>query len=413
MSALNAQLTRLRQLRADQATHRDALIRRAEADGRDELDERETRQFRQFSTAIDSLDERIEDLQDEVARSGRGDRAAEAVRKATAGVNARRGPALNDDGVLGQAPPIHFDIDVLRRAHEQLRMGQNAQMESRAFISGVDAMLPSTLYPQVVGQVHENRLLDRIPAQAIDAPSIEFIRHISSTGTPGITAEGAVKPEVVMNFDHLTATLVKIAGHSAIPMEVIDDFTNFAQYVGTELTRQVIDQENLAFLAGGGGAGAVEGLLNTSGVLTHVAGAGTTPLSPLDDVELAIAQLRTGPALANPDLFVVHPDTWSALRRTKDNYGRYLLSADPTQPEANNLWGVDVLQTTQIAAGTGVLLDTAKFGYAVIRGPILVFIGWANDDFTRNLRRFVAEERVSLATTRPAAVNVVTGLPTS
>lgn len=54
-----------------------------------------------------------------------------------------------------------------------------------------------------------------------------------------------------------------------------------------------------------------------------------------------------------------------------------------------------------------------KFGYAVIRGPILVFIGWANDDFTRNMRRFVAEERISLATTRPAAVNVVTGLPSA
>jgi hypothetical protein len=36
-----------------------------------------------------------------------------------------------------------------------------------------------------------------------------------------------------------------------------------------------------------------------------------------------------------------------------------------------------------------------------------------NDDFTRNLRRFVAEERISLATTRPAAVNVINGLPTA
>ncbi len=58
-------------------------------------------------------------------------------------------------------------------------------------------------------------------------------------------------------------------------------------------------------------------------------------------------------------------------------------------------------------------LDAQKFGRVIIRGPIVVFIGWPTDDFARNVRRLVAEERVSSATTRPAAVNVVTGLPTA
>jgi hypothetical protein len=35
--------------------------------------------------------------------------------------------------------------------------------------------------------------------------------------------------------------------------------------------------------------------------------------------------------------------------------------------EARNLWGVEVLVTTEQAAGTGLLIDTKKFGYIVVR----------------------------------------------
>jgi hypothetical protein len=39
--------------------------------------------------------------------------------------------------------------------------------------------------------------------------------------------------------------------------------------------------------------------------------------------------------------------------------------------------------------------------------------GYSNDDFVNNLVRFVGEERLNLAITRPAAICNVYGLPTS
>ncbi|VBA47916.1 phage major capsid protein [Mycobacterium attenuatum] len=417
MSGLEQNYQRLLALRAEARAARQRIVDRAERERRDQLTADESRAFERLTNQIEGeggFDERIGEIAADIKRSGRCDPEAMAVRKATSN-EPRAGAGLHDDGPWGRAAPIRFDLESLRIAHQQLRAGGMARLETeatRSFISGVGALLPSELFPSVVGQVHDNRILDRLPAQGIDAPSLEFIRHISSTGAPGVTAAGAVKPEVVMALDQLTAKLVKIAGHSAVPTEVIDDFDGFASYVATELSRQVVDVENDAFLNGPGGDGQVEGLLNTSGVLTHECSSGTTPFTPLDEIEIAISELRTGPALARPNLLVLHPDSWSAVRRTKDSYGRYLVAADPTADEANSVWGVPVLQTTQIAAGTGVLLDTSKFGRAVVRGPITVMIGWANDDFTRNLRRFVAEERVALATTRPAAVNIITELPT-
>jgi hypothetical protein len=72
-----------------------------------------------------------------------------------------------------------------------------------------------------------------------------------------------------------------------------------------------------------------------------------------------------------------------------------------------------VLVTTQLAAGAGVLLDTRKFGRVLVREPLNLRVGYANDDFTKNIVRTVGEERLALSVERPAAVLSVTGLPTS
>ena len=128
---------------------------------------------------------------------------------------------------------------------------------------------------------------------------------------------------------------------------------------------------------------------------------------------MSIAQLRTGAALAEANLLFLQPTTWSALRRIKTTYGQFIVTPDPTAAEANQLWGVQVLRTTQITAGAGLLLDTNKFGFVVVREAISLRTGTNDDDFTRNLVRWISEERLELAIERPAAVLSISGFPTS
>jgi hypothetical protein len=61
-------------------------------------------------------------------------------------------------------------------------------LEHRAF-STVDSLLPPSLQPLVVGPQYESRLLTRFPLVSTDAPSIEYIRHTSTSGTPTLVAE--------------------------------------------------------------------------------------------------------------------------------------------------------------------------------------------------------------------------------
>lgn len=305
--------------------------------------------------------------------------------------------------------PLAFDDESLHVMHAAVTSRQSLRVKA---FNTAESHLPAHLMGEVVGPVHETRLLDRLPVMGTTAPSVEYVRHTSTTGSAAITAEGAAKPELVMNLDHVIATAQKIAAHTAVSYEILSDWSAFVGYVQGELFRQIIDAENAELLNGDGTTGHLTGLLHTSGILTHAVDTGNSETA-LDAIERSIATLRTGAALAEPDLLVLNPTTWSAIRRSKDGQGRYLTAPDPTADEANSCWGVDVLVTTTMTAGAGALIDSSKFGTVHLREGLTLQTGTANDDFTKNQTRFVGEERLALAVVRPAAVLSITGLPTA
>lgn len=414
MSGLQQTLDRLIAMRSEARAKRQRILDRAESEGREELTPDETRAFRALTKQLEGeddeegLDARIGFLHAEVQRGLTGPDPANAELLAALGGKGRGGTERPG------ASPIRFGEQQLRQMHQDLLANRPGQVELRAFESP-DSLLPSQLWPYVVReQEHETRLLSRLPVFPASAPSIEYIQHQNTTGAAAVTAEGQPKPEIVMGLERVIAQIVKIAAHTAVSWEILSDWVNFATYVQSELILQVVDVESYQLINGTGGGTELDGFLGTSGILTYSApGSGSTPQTPLDGIESAIAVMRTGPALCQPDLLVLHPNTWSALRKQKDLYGRYLIAADPTKDTADSVWGVDVLTTTQIAAGAGLMLDTQKFGRVHMRESLFIRWGYTNDDMTRNLVRYVGEERLQLAVEQPAAVLSITGLPTS
>lgn len=330
-----------------------------------------------------------------------------------------------------QLSPLSFDYADLKMCHEAIMNRQPMQIRAKSggfadsartktpgvFSSPVSA-LPAQVWPQVIHPEHENRILDRLPATQIQAPSVEYIQHLSSTGSPAIVAEGATKPEVVFNTSKQVAVAQKIACHIAITWESISDtggdhgLQDWYGYVQGEIMREVMDYENDRLLNGVGGAADVQGFFNQSGILHHDASVDTgTGITALDSFEISIQHMRTGAALAEPDLIVMHPITWSNLRRVKDAYYRFMVAPDPTQDEAKTLWGLDVLTTIKCPQGQALLLDNNKWGWAVIREALLMRVGYDSGDFTANLQRIVVEERLTTAIARPTAILAVSNLP--
>jgi HK97 family phage major capsid protein len=397
----------------------EAILARARADGRDTLTPEEDAQVGQHIADLRTLSARIVDEREELERGQLPTHLAHlgAAHRTNFGSDrtslvprfgSGRASAPN---TAGQLAPLNFPVEEVRRLQTAAQRGENCRLEQRAF-STADSLLPAQLWPYPIEHVHENRLLEKLPGVAMDAPQISFIRHISTTGNPAPTAEGAMKSEIVLNTDALTLPAVKIAGNVGLSYEIINDFEAFHAYAVIELQRQVVDQENQQLLTGSGTAPNMTGLFNTSGILTHDASTDTgTNVTVWDSLNVALNLLRTGPALAEGNLWVFHPSDWNFIRRVKDAYGRFLVSADPSDDQVNQAWGIDVFADIWCPQGKGLLLDTRKMGYAAVRESMTVRVGVAGTDFQQNILRFVAEERLVLCVTRPSAVCSITNLP--
>jgi HK97 family phage major capsid protein len=364
----------------------------------------------------------------------------EQLKAYKSGLKIRGASEMGDDaaptpeGVLRpgrEVNPLGFSHADLKMAHEAIMrrqpyeiraksggFTQNATIKTPGTFSSPVSALPPQLWPTVVHPEHENRILDRLPATQIGAPSIEFIQHVSSTGTPLVVAEGATKPEISFQTQKIVLPALKIACHIAITWESITDtagnggLQDWYGYVQGEIMREVMDYENQQLLSGIGGTSAIQGFLNQSGILHHDASKDTgVGITALDSFEMAIAQLRTGAALAEPDLIIMHPFTWSNLRRVKDAYSRFTVAPDPTEDEARTLWGIEVLTTVACQQGTAVMLDTSKYGFATIREGLTMRVGYDSGDFTANMQRIVVEERLNQAVVRPTAILLMSNLP--
>lgn len=278
----------------------------------------EKKDYGQLEKLESALDELVQDRKDWEKASEVAGRSEEYAAKLWG--NADFAGAIDE--------PVRVDDERLRKGAEAMplalsretrqtlckAMDRRANVTTKAF-STVDGLIPPGLDTQVLGAIHEGRLLDHLPVQAISTPSYSLIVHSSSTGSPGIVAEGAAKPEIILNTTAETFTAVKLAAHVGISYESQADYTDFVGYAQTELMRQLCDKENAQLLTGTGTSGNMTGFANTSGILTHDASADTgTNVTAIDSIEKSIAQLRVGSALATADLLILHPSTWSAIR---------------------------------------------------------------------------------------------------
>jgi Phage capsid family len=388
------QLAALEARRAQIHQQAEAMLVERRAQGVEQLDDRDSIRFRAMTRDISDLDEQIVHYRSELERSTIPERYRHLGQHSTPPPGSGRANCQPGSVVM----PLTFGMEELRHAHEKVTHGEATVLETRASNTATP-QLPAQLFPVPTFPVHEGRIADRLPAFALDAPSLEYVQVNSVTGAAAVTAEGAVKPEVTLNTTKLVATAVKIAAHLGLTQESIFDFDAFTSSANTELQRLVIDAENAQVL----------GWLNTAGILTHPAATGPNAVT-FDDIEEAIAELRVGPSLATADLLVLNPATWSAIRREKDQQERYYVAPDPSLSEVSSVWGVPVVATTACPVADGWLLDTTKFGRLAVRETLVVRIGYSGDDFVRNVVRYVAEERCVLTVERPSAICRITGL---
>lgn len=253
-------------------------------------------------------------------------------------------------------------------------------------------------------------MLSALPTVAMDGAGIGYLRHNSNSTTAAHVAEGGLKPSIGPVIEELYIRASKVAATVEATREVLTDHTAFANWLPSELTRAAINEESRQLLSAAHATEGFDGILNTSGIGALTLNTGE---SPLDAIQRGIVHLRTGTAFCMPDLAICSPTTLGNLRTLKDNQNRYLLDVVRSAgginatSEDEDLWGVPVRQTTQIADDLVVLMSTqAGGGYVYIREALNVTFN-PYFDTSHNLYQWVCEERIALAVPRPAAVVTV------
>jgi Phage capsid family len=278
--------------------------------------------------------------------------------------------------------------------------------------------LPSILMPQLtLGLPYEpDRAFTHFLGADMPGPSIEYLQHTGNTNPAAIVAELGTKPDIGIQLTTHTATATKIAGLASISMEALNDFTHFANFVPSELTRAVIDAETNYVLNGTGGSGSLPGMtgvLNVSGTLARAVADGE---APIDTMVESFNDLRVGSAFAKADLVLTHPTTWTYLKTQKSTTGLYVLAQNNPNSigDLADIFGVKVITSTRVPVGTAVVFDTSQAVLAWTRQGMTVETNyWGDTEWTTNTVSFRCEERVTIGVQRPTAINIVTGLTAS
>ena len=245
---------------------------------------------------------------------------------------------------------------------------------------------------------------DLMPQGRTSQNAVPYMEETTTTNAAAETAEGLAKPESALALEEKSSPVRKVATHLPVTDEAFDDVPMLESYINTRLRTFVQLRENQQLLTGNGTAPNLRGLLNVAGIQTQAKGADPTP----DAVYKAMTKIRTV-AFLEPTAGIFHPNDWQDIRLLRTADGIYIWG-NPSEAGPERIWGLQVVQTSHETENTG-LVGAFRAGAQIFRrSEIALQVGWVNDQFVKNQKTILAEERLALVVFRPTAFCKVTGI---
>ncbi len=262
------------------------------------------------------------------------------------------------------------------------------------------SLVPGHRVPGIVTPAdREFTIRDVIGTAPTQSASVEFVRETGFTNSSRPVTEGETKPTSDITFDLSTAPVRTIAHMFYASKQILDDTPGLAAYVGARGAYGLRVTEEAQILNGNGTGQNLNGIIPQASELdSDLREPGA---SRIDVLRRAIQQVRRSELRANA--IVLHPDDWAEIELTKDEEKRFLVG-NPLAPIAGRIWGLPVVQTTAMEAGT-FLTGAFDLGATVWdRQNTTIEISTEHADlFAKNMVAIRVENRVALTTFRPEA----------
>jgi HK97 family phage major capsid protein len=282
------------------------------------------------------------------------------------------------------------NIDEIRKAGGSRMVGIELKAAA-TMTTGNAASAPHGLSFEVLPGVQESArevpvVLSALSKGTTSSRTIIWINRVNEDGGAAFIAEGALKPLKDWDYAEENSVAKKVAVSAKVSAEMLHDFDYMEGEIRMLLTRdlyQVIDEKLLNGSAATDPAGIIPGAGGYIG--TGLDGLVERP-NNADAIRAAMLQMRL--LSYRPDVVFLNPTDSAVMDLTKSSTGNYI------KIELEGiLRSLRVIETTEIAAGDFLLMDTAKWVVKILEGLRLEF-GWENDDFRKNLITIIAELRL-------------------
>ena len=255
--------------------------------------------------------------------------------------------------------------------------------------------------PVIQGAPRQNLLIrDLIPTTPVTGQSFTYFKELLHTLGAGMVAEGAAKPTSNVTFEQVTDIVKKLAVWMPVTDEALDDVPQLYSYI-QELLRYDLELKREGQLLKGDGTGN-----NLNGIMTQATvfdpALSKTTDTAIDTVRRAIYQARKQSKLA-ADAVVMSDLDWMNIELQKDGENRYLF-ANLQGLVTPVLWGRPIVASDSMDEGDGsttggeFLTGSFQQGARIYdRMGFTIKVGMINDDFIKNQRAILVEERLGLA----------------
>jgi HK97 family phage major capsid protein len=247
------------------------------------------------------------------------------------------------------------------------------------------------------------RVLDLIDTQAMEGASFAYAVE-SGTFNAAETAELALKPQGDQVLTEAWVVAQTIAVYNKIQRQALADIPSLQQTMSNRLIYSVMRRVEDEIISGSGTANNLQGILATPGI-GSITFSATEALSDLvlDGVTgILLAEAEPNGVIASPQ------DVATMLKLKASGSGERLDSDGAFSGTPDSMWGLPLITSTVMPAGTALVGDWSLGATLFIREGVHVLISDADqDDFIRNRATLLAESRVGLAVWQPKAFTLV------
>lgn len=240
---------------------------------------------------------------------------------------------------------------------------------------------------------------DILPKFTTSSNLVEFTQESSFTNNAGPQVgnspeefENVTKPESAFAFALASQRVETLAHTLPVSKQVMADAPMLQGYLTGRMAYGLKLVEETQILSGSGANGNLNGLITQASAYV--------PESPelaneIDIIRDAMTQCFSGDY--RPNFIVLNHADWADVERKKVGASRedYVIG-DPRGRLAPTLWGLPVVATNSISAGTFLLGDTRAAGLFDRQQAAVEFSYEDGDNFKRNMVTIRAEERLAL-----------------